>query len=134
MDKLLGVHERKAAKQKNSKRNPIKVVYISNPMMVKTNASDFRALVQELTGQGSDLENPTKRSEIDDVGEILTDVVKINDNGSRNDTAEPINNKLEIPFEPFDEVFTPEMIDNLTGLLPSSLAYDSVELHGSSGL
>lgn len=33
----------------------MKVTYISNPMMVKaSNASEFRAIVQELTGQHSD--------------------------------------------------------------------------------
>ncbi|KAK9124863.1 hypothetical protein Scep_013709 [Stephania cephalantha] len=37
------------------KKQPVKVVYISNPMMVKTSVSEFRALVQELTGQDSDL-------------------------------------------------------------------------------
>ncbi|KAI3975014.1 hypothetical protein MKX01_005125 [Papaver californicum] len=34
---------------------PIKVVYISNPMMVKTSVSEFRSLVQELTGRDSDV-------------------------------------------------------------------------------
>ncbi|MCL7025789.1 hypothetical protein MKW94_007859 [Papaver nudicaule] len=33
---------------------PIKVVYISNPMKVKTTVSEFRSLVQELTGRDSD--------------------------------------------------------------------------------
>ncbi|KAK9081769.1 hypothetical protein Syun_031215 [Stephania yunnanensis] len=37
------------------KKQPVKVVYISNPMKVKTSVSEFRALVQELTGQDSDL-------------------------------------------------------------------------------
>lgn len=32
----------------------IKVVYISSPMKVETSASEFRALVQELTGRDSD--------------------------------------------------------------------------------
>ena len=32
----------------------IKVVYIASPMKVKTSASKFRDLVQELTGQDSD--------------------------------------------------------------------------------
>ncbi|GAA0173864.1 hypothetical protein LIER_27381 [Lithospermum erythrorhizon] len=45
------------SKGKNSKReNPsIKVVYICTPMKVKTSASRFRALVQELTGRDSDV-------------------------------------------------------------------------------
>ncbi|KAK4794183.1 hypothetical protein SAY86_012177 [Trapa natans] len=35
--------------------SPIKVVHISNPIRVKATASEFRALVQELTGQDSEL-------------------------------------------------------------------------------
>uniref|UniRef100_A0A803NSS0 VQ domain-containing protein n=1 Tax=Cannabis sativa TaxID=3483 RepID=A0A803NSS0_CANSA len=35
--------------KKNTKKG-VKVVYISSPMKVKTSASEFRALVQELTG------------------------------------------------------------------------------------
>ncbi|KAI3719676.1 hypothetical protein L6452_20578 [Arctium lappa] len=37
------------------KKNKLKVVYISSPMKVKTSASKFRALVQELTGRHSDI-------------------------------------------------------------------------------
>ncbi|KAM1208758.1 hypothetical protein ACFX2J_014381 [Malus domestica] len=49
---------RKTTKSSNSskkKQGGIKVVYISNPMKVSTSASQFRALVQELTGQDSAL-------------------------------------------------------------------------------
>ncbi|KVH97370.1 VQ-like protein [Cynara cardunculus var. scolymus] len=37
------------------KKSKLKVVYISSPMKVKTSASKFRALVQELTGRHSDI-------------------------------------------------------------------------------
>jgi hypothetical protein len=40
-------------------KKPIKVLYIDNPMRVKTSASGFRALVQELTGRHAD---PSKYS------------------------------------------------------------------------
>ncbi|GLT64950.1 hypothetical protein SLA2020_374110 [Shorea laevis] len=40
--------------RRNSAKDGIKVVYISSPMRVKTCASKFRALVQELTGKGSE--------------------------------------------------------------------------------
>ncbi|GKU91372.1 hypothetical protein SLEP1_g5257 [Rubroshorea leprosula] len=40
--------------RRNSPKNGIKVVYISSPMKVKTCASKFRALVQELTGKDSE--------------------------------------------------------------------------------
>ncbi|OMO71983.1 VQ motif-containing protein [Corchorus capsularis] len=37
------------------KKNPIKVTYIDSPTMVKvSNADEFRAIVQELTGRNSD--------------------------------------------------------------------------------
>ncbi|BAT89294.1 hypothetical protein LR48_Vigan08g001900 [Vigna angularis] len=36
-------------------KKEIKVTYISSPVKVKTSASNFRALVQELTGQYSNL-------------------------------------------------------------------------------
>lgn len=84
-------------------------------MMVNTDASDFRALVQELTGQDADLGNPTKFSE------TYTGVEKIKDYGSRNDKMERIYNTPDLPFEPFDEVFKPQIIESFTGLSPSSL-------------
>lgn len=52
----MGVHEQnKASKQiHKAKKKAIKVVYISNPVKVSTSASQFRALVQELTGRDAD--------------------------------------------------------------------------------
>ncbi|KAI5410916.1 hypothetical protein KIW84_056166, partial [Lathyrus oleraceus] len=43
----------KRQSKKNTKE--VKVTYISSPMKVKTSASNFRALVQELTGQDSNV-------------------------------------------------------------------------------
>ncbi|KAB1225001.1 Sigma factor binding protein 1, chloroplastic [Morella rubra] len=54
MDHVLGVNQTNRKKQAKRGRKPIKVVYISTPMKVKTSASKFRDLVQELTGQDSD--------------------------------------------------------------------------------
>lgn len=55
---VLGVRQMKSTK-KNTRRSKckkdIKVVYISSPMKVKACASEFRALVQELTGKDSDV-------------------------------------------------------------------------------
>lgn len=39
---------------KSKKKQPLKVVYITNPIKFKASASEFRALVQELTGQDAD--------------------------------------------------------------------------------
>ncbi|KAI3994006.1 hypothetical protein MKX01_003019 [Papaver californicum] len=50
---------------------PIKVVYISNPMKVKTCVSEFRSLVQELTGRDSDISSLSfDRSRFTDSNEI----------------------------------------------------------------
>uniref|UniRef100_A0ACD5ZP82 Uncharacterized protein n=1 Tax=Avena sativa TaxID=4498 RepID=A0ACD5ZP82_AVESA len=49
----------KAGTGRSGAKKPIKVVYISNPMRVKTSAADFRALVQDLTGRHAD---PSKYS------------------------------------------------------------------------
>lgn len=46
----------------SSLQHPLKVVYISNPVRFKVTASEFRALVQELTGQVSDLPHPLEQS------------------------------------------------------------------------
>ncbi|MCD7454936.1 hypothetical protein HAX54_026532 [Datura stramonium] len=56
MEKMLttALRSKKANEQKQlktTKRKTVKVVYISNPMKVKTSAAEFRALVQQLTGQ-----------------------------------------------------------------------------------
>lgn len=54
---VLGVNPMMKNNQKQQgkrSRKGIKVVYISSPMKVKTSASEFRALVQELTGRDSD--------------------------------------------------------------------------------
>ncbi|PRQ41767.1 hypothetical protein RchiOBHm_Chr3g0450331 [Rosa chinensis] len=52
--------QQRAERQKRSKaETPIMIKYISSPMMVQANnASEFRAIVQELTGQNSDTTIP----------------------------------------------------------------------------
>ncbi|KAL4587333.1 hypothetical protein LXL04_000202 [Taraxacum kok-saghyz] len=50
MEKLPTVKLEKKS-QKSSKKNPVKVVYISNPMKIKATPSEFRAVVQQLTGR-----------------------------------------------------------------------------------
>ena len=71
MDRSLLVSELTTTMKKNTKttrkrksceenKQPLKVVYISNPMRVHTSASEFRALVQELTGRDAEFPDPTK--------------------------------------------------------------------------
>ncbi|KAK9932709.1 hypothetical protein M0R45_019934 [Rubus argutus] len=43
--------ESRSIRCSKKKKEPIKVVYISNPIKVTASAAEFRALVQQLTGQ-----------------------------------------------------------------------------------
>ncbi|KAF5203372.1 hypothetical protein FRX31_007041 [Thalictrum thalictroides] len=141
MDKLRGKNTSKQAK--SSKKKAVKVVYISNPMKVKTSASDFRALVQELTGQDSDIADASRYSEMDDDIDEGS-VIRTNDEGSmmmgndnnsngaikeetttttrgRVDPIKSLDSTFD-QFEAFDRVFSPYMQDN--GFTPSGLLYD----------
>ncbi|XP_010276684.1 PREDICTED: sigma factor binding protein 1, chloroplastic-like [Nelumbo nucifera] len=126
MDKL-SVQQKKAAKQAKSKKKPIKVVYISNPMKVKTSASEFRALVQELTGRDSDLTDTVARfSDTDSVQRVPDQPIKITNEGVAE--VPRVDAYQESPaassdslLEPFDDVFTPQMLENFVGFLPPCL-------------
>ncbi|KAL8136177.1 hypothetical protein AgCh_010688 [Apium graveolens] len=51
---VVGVHDASKQIKKSKTKAQVKVVYISNPMKVNTSASQFRALVQQLTGRDSE--------------------------------------------------------------------------------
>ncbi|KAM7268408.1 hypothetical protein ACFE04_010574 [Oxalis oulophora] len=58
MNNLLGARRtnfKSQSKRHGSKKDDCKIVYISNPMKVNTCVSDFRAIVQKLTGKDSDV-------------------------------------------------------------------------------
>ncbi|XP_047180793.1 uncharacterized protein LOC124847359 [Vigna umbellata] len=55
VDNNHGVMMNRKGKSKRGEKKDVKVTYISSPMKVKTSASNFRALVQELTGQFSNV-------------------------------------------------------------------------------
>ncbi|XP_021282108.1 uncharacterized protein LOC110414990 [Herrania umbratica] len=60
MGKLRDHRCHKSKNPTKAKKNPIKIKYISSPMMVKaSNADEFRAIVQELTGRNSDVGEPS---------------------------------------------------------------------------
>ncbi|KAL6337269.1 hypothetical protein AAG906_036583 [Vitis piasezkii] len=138
MDKALSVDQRKAsgkAKAKKTTTKPFKVVYIGNPRMVKVKESEFRALVQELTGQDADISDPTVFEEIHDVGgnQKVPDVAN-NENELELDVP-PVDRGDEppqmsdIPMEQLDDVFTPQLLENFTGLLQSTLWYESPQVN-----
>ncbi|KAL1312522.1 hypothetical protein HN51_039130 [Arachis hypogaea] len=162
-------------KNNNNNKKEIKVVYISNPMKVKTSASEFRALVQELTGQdaefpydssrfkgygsdhdgdddsnnnnntkgGYDDNNCTDKVGYDEVNDDTLVVVPPPSPPSLLPPPENPNWEEKIvageggerggsssieSFEPFDEVFTPQMIESISSFIPSSVYYESPQL------
>ncbi|PHU06149.1 Sigma factor binding protein 1, chloroplastic [Capsicum chinense] len=136
MDKMLSVHSKKANKQpKNTKKKTVKVVYISNPMKVNTSAAEFRALVQQLTGQhancpvietvssstgGTVLE---KKKECDKKGmQQDSDPVTLNNNNYvMNNEATMTDNNSDLSFEDYvGEDYVPELLENLS----SNVWYD----------
>lgn len=132
----------KLAKKKKKPDNtkPVKVVYISNPMRVKVSASEFRALVQELTGQDAELPDPSKFNGHDsdatnsDDQTVVPDVDKMEEelDGDYHRISrelgavgtvigvEQTTETAEGEREPLDDVFSTQMLENLPGLLPSS--------------
>ncbi|CAK7340236.1 unnamed protein product [Dovyalis caffra] len=124
------VQERKANIKAKTKKKPMKVVYISNPMKFKTSASGFRALVQELTGQDSELPDLTKFLDSDVGGNYQTDASKTVDDDDDDDHALDVPTKdpsqeqpkrQDVSFESFDDIFMPQMLENVSGIMPSNL-------------
>ncbi|KAL3534624.1 hypothetical protein ACH5RR_003085 [Cinchona calisaya] len=134
MDKILSVQHKKANKQPKNKIRPVKVVYISNPMKVKTSASEFRALVQELTGKDADVPGPTKFSDKESAGsgidgreEVSTELKSKEDDYVRKGMHKRADCNL---YETYDHknddvVFTPWMMESFPGLVASNLWYGS---------
>lgn len=135
-------------KAKSNKKAPVKVVYISNPMKVKTSAAEFRALVQELTGQYAEFPDPSKfpAAAVDD-SDVDADYqhpddsdpkMKMRDDGVA-DAVDSSSSSIDVQLESSgstalydpmirtssfeDEAFMPEMLDNISGLFPAALLY-----------
>ncbi|KAL9150829.1 hypothetical protein ABFS82_11G013800 [Erythranthe guttata] len=90
MEKMASLNPTSATKHTKKKKKkkrqppPLKIVYITNPIKFKTSASQFRALVQQLTGQyAADTPPPEPNSfPADDGGgggEAADDAVKVAD-------------------------------------------------------
>ncbi|KAL2501893.1 uncharacterized protein Fot_35773 [Forsythia ovata] len=128
MDKLLTVNQKKATKQPKNKKKPVKVVYITNPIKFKASASEFRSLVQELTGQDADMPEyyySPKSMEGNGVGEVA-DAVKVEE-----DHAEVAPTTVVGKLHPnYGEVSTrsdtgygfcpPQIVDNFQELMSSN--------------
>ncbi|KAL8215392.1 hypothetical protein R6Q57_004841 [Mikania cordata] len=119
MEKQPTLLKQEKGSQKSSKNKaPVKVVYISNPMKIKASPSEFRAVVQQLTGRYA-----TCPPACDD---LLPRIIKKDDHshqdkycstrsdlsaGCREDDDEVMND---------DFIITPQMFDGYSPLLPSS--------------
>ncbi|CAL0317101.1 unnamed protein product [Lupinus luteus] len=116
---------KKRIKPMKQKSKPIKIVYISNPMRVKTSVSEFRTLVQELTGKDAEMQPDPSRYcwEGDSSGyKILVsdeDCVKKNGDDENDSQVEEVHNvEVSSSMDYFDDVFTPQMIENISAFLP----------------
>ncbi|KAH0670659.1 hypothetical protein KY290_026046 [Solanum tuberosum] len=134
----------KKQKRKNdhrSKKPDVKVVYISTPMKVKTSASRFRSLVQELTGRDSDIERIMETNgsiteyedihrERDDFNELPTKSSSLSPSPSsssslllaKSSNSSPMSSESNNYFmEPnFDDLFNSQMEEQFLALLASS--------------
>ncbi|XP_057437958.1 sigma factor binding protein 2, chloroplastic [Lotus japonicus] len=130
----------KRTKPKEKHTKPIKVVYISNPMKIKTSASEFMALVQELTGQDAESPPDPSRFNYDDPNQMVEKIIDHDENDlvdlvvpapPLDPTYQGHNSNSFESFEPFDDVddgvFTPQMLENISALLPPTVFYDPHE-------
>lgn len=128
---MLGVnnHVMKGKKQNKKNKKEVKVTYISSPMKVKTSASNFRALVQELTGQDSNVADMFVEVNdfvhVDDVQNQQTNSIqqwssdnnssegfmpdystrmKLEDDYNLRSSMEPLNGQLQYDFLSFDMI------------------------------
>lgn len=66
--------QKKAKKNpKSKKKQPLKIVYIANPIKFKTSASEFRALVQGLTGRDADTDTAVSFSGGGEAGKVAAE-------------------------------------------------------------
>ncbi|XP_031285436.1 sigma factor binding protein 1, chloroplastic-like [Pistacia vera] len=125
---VLGVHHQiiKSKKHKNKRsKKGIKVVYISSPMKVNTCASNFRALVQELTGKDSDVdasasrfvENPNPNKLVDDQDAVGSDHLM----GLLSESSPTISGS---DMELVDDVFMPHREGSFLGMFSSNFFSD----------
>ncbi|XP_031103927.1 uncharacterized protein LOC116007408 [Ipomoea triloba] len=139
MEKTLSAQKKKkapkqpkaaAAANGAAARKQLKVVYISNPMKVETSPSEFRALVQELTGQDADVPGPGpfKFPPGPGVGAAAAGAPNGNkaaaeehsgEAGLQHDVAE--SSDLSSETAPPD--YVPQLIEDFPGIMPSNMWY-----------
>ncbi|XVF24490.1 hypothetical protein REPUB_Repub13aG0132500 [Reevesia pubescens] len=121
----LGVRQMKSNKKHSKRSNyrkDIKVVYISSPMKVNTCASQFRALVQELTRKDSDaavrfMDNDDNSNT--ESSPTNSDATRVVDHPVLGNLA---NSNHQSMFQPFDDGFMSE--GSFLGMFTSNLFHD----------
>ncbi|PIN01593.1 hypothetical protein CDL12_25894 [Handroanthus impetiginosus] len=101
-------------KGKRKNDDPLKVVYISSPMKVKTSASNFRSLVQQLTGKNSDITrhnieaNANGATDFHEIGYHDDEVLLAKEDNTPT-TSESLSGHV-------DNVITNQMEENIAGI------------------
>ncbi|KAG8391107.1 hypothetical protein BUALT_Bualt01G0153600 [Buddleja alternifolia] len=130
VSRLVKSHK-KGHKGKRKNDNSLKVVYISSPMKVKTSASRFRSLVQQLTGKNSDvsryIEADTNRAsdfhEIDceDDGMLAKEVS--DHQGLSSISSEDTPTSSDSFLGPIDNVFNSQIEEQFAGIFSSGYSF-----------
>lgn len=124
-------------KGKKKRSDQLKVVYISSPMKVKTSASRFRSLVQELTGKNSDvsqyMDDNTDYGAKDFYHEIDCDhnqsLAKETSQTYSSVSTEDTPTSSDSLQGPMDiNVFTSQMREQFSGIFSSDAFYDPSQL------
>lgn len=127
MEKL-GGSKQKSPKAAKAKKKPVKVVYISNPMRVEASASEFKGVVQELTGQDSDISDLSKFAD----GRPETEAAPPEDSppAAAVTAAElHLQQQRQDTADMFDEIFTPQVLEDLAGIMPPGPFYEAPSPH-----
>ncbi|KAF5733644.1 hypothetical protein HS088_TW16G00084 [Tripterygium wilfordii] len=115
--------KRELVRRRGSSNNKkaLKVVYISSPMKVKTCASKFRALVQELTGKDSDT---ARMMEVNggEYSPTVSEQSPVDDRGTWSGKEEllPVDSVFGERYEDHN-FLVPQMNESFYGMLPSNL-------------
>ncbi|KAI3744052.1 hypothetical protein L1987_57124 [Smallanthus sonchifolius] len=120
---MLTVKPTKNCRAKKDMTKKLKVVYISSPMKVKTSASRFRSLVQELTGRDSDISRYN-------AGYFDPTAPTTSTQGDGHVNSKPVDQLTQQGLltgsESFlDNVLSSEVFDHLDGILPPYSLYKS---------
>lgn len=114
---------RNSPKRTKTKKKPLKVVYISNPVKLTATAAQFRAVVQELTGRDSNIADTM----VDQYGDTsVTDTINTEDEPIRDLAPDQkvgvvVNSKgmADQTVELAEEAFTSPLLDNFSALCES---------------